>query len=36
MSWDSFPILADFVVLQVKVPLGLNSGTIHNVILVEY
>ena len=36
MRWDSFPLLVDFVVLQMEVPLGLNSGTIQNLISTEY
>ena len=36
MRWDSFPLTIDFVVLQVEVPLGLNLGTIQNVIPMDY
>ena len=36
MGWDSFPLLADSVVLQVEFTLGLNSSSIQNLIPVEY
>ena len=36
MHWDSFPLPVDSVVIQVEVPLGLNSGPIQNLIPVEY
>ena len=36
MRWDSFPLPADSVVLHVEVPLGLNSGSIQNLIPMEY
>ena len=36
MHLDSFPFPTDFFVLQVEVPLGLNSGPIQNLIPVEY
>ena len=36
MHWGSVPLPANVVVLQVKVPLGLNSGSIQNLIPVEY
>ena len=35
MHLDSFPLLADSTVLQVEVPLGLNSGSIMNLIPME-
>ena len=36
MHWDSFRLLDDSVVLQVEVPLGLNSGSIQTLIPMEY
>ena len=36
MCCDSFPLPADSVVLQVEVPMALNSGSIQNMIHVEY
>ena len=35
MRWDSFLLPTDSVVLQVEVPLGLNSGSIQNLIPME-
>ena len=35
MHWDSFLLLANSVVLQVEVPLRLNSDLIQNLIPIE-